>query len=224
MLSINPTIFIFNHSHNSETQGGTAPDSPLPVGVWPTMVPGRCLPADLWLLRGATTCTMFTTSVISWCDNSPTGSGTSCGCDTWNLAHVYLARNRGRCCKSAYSFSHSELGPHNEFTCTTRLLRSNLRTVGTSRWREHLTKSSITFHTGNCSAAPFLNVAFAPVRATDTFAELVETPRVDGAPQSPSPCPLPATSTSVTKSVTVLEWGGVHVFNCNVMSLCVCRP
>ena len=23
------------------------------------MVPGRCLPADLWLLRGATTCTMF---------------------------------------------------------------------------------------------------------------------------------------------------------------------
>ena len=32
--------------------------------------------------------------VISWCDNSPTGSGTSCGCDAWNLAHVYLARNR----------------------------------------------------------------------------------------------------------------------------------
>jgi len=27
------------------------------------MVQGRCLPADLWLLRGATTCTMFTTGV-----------------------------------------------------------------------------------------------------------------------------------------------------------------
>jgi len=158
------------------------------------MVPGRCLPADLWLLRGATTCTMFTTCVIYWCDNSPTGSGTSCGCDAWNRAHAYLTRNRGRCCKSGHNFSHSELGPDNEFTCTTRLLRSNLHTVGTSRWREHLANSSITFHTGYRSAAPFLNVASAPVRATDTFAELVETPRVDGAPKkkdwaNPSTCP-----------------------------------
>jgi len=125
------------------------------------MVPGRCLPADLWLLRGATTCTMFTICVMSWCDNSSTGSGTNCGCDAWNRAHAYLARNRSRWCKSGHSFSHSELGPHNEFTCTTRLLRSNLRTVGTSRWREHWAKSSITFHTGYHSAAPFLNVAFA---------------------------------------------------------------
>jgi len=87
------------------------------------MVPGRCLPADLWLLRGATTCTMYTTGVI----NSPTGSSTNCGCDAWNRAHVFLARNRGRCCKSAHSFSHSELGAHNEFTCKTRSLRSNLQ-------------------------------------------------------------------------------------------------
>ena len=109
------------------------------------MVPGRCLPADLWLLRGATTCTMFTSSVISWCDNSPTGFGTRCGCDAWNLVHVYLAKNRGRCCKSAHSFSHSELGPHKEFTCTTRSLRSNLRTVGTSRWREHFASQHKSF-------------------------------------------------------------------------------
>jgi len=91
------------------------------------MVLSCCLPADLWLLRGATTCTMITTCVISWCDNSPTGSSTNCGCDTWNRAHVYLARNRGRCCKSARSFSHSELGAHNEFTCSTRILCSNLQ-------------------------------------------------------------------------------------------------
>jgi len=91
------------------------------------MVPGRCLPADLWLLRGATTCTMFTTCVISWCDNSPTGSSTNCGCDAWNRTHVYLVRNRGRCCKSVQSFSHSKLGAHNEFTCKTKLLRSNLQ-------------------------------------------------------------------------------------------------
>ena len=71
---------------------------------------------------------------------------------------------------------------------------------------------------GYRSAAPFLNVAFAPVRATDTFAELVETPRVDGAPKAPSPCPLPSTSASVTKSVTVVEWGGVNVFNASALS------
>jgi len=82
---------------------------------------------------------MFTTCVVSWCDNSPTGSG----CDAGNRAHVYLARNRGRCCTSGHSFSHSELGPDNEFTYTTRLLHSNLRTDGTFMWREHLAKSSI---------------------------------------------------------------------------------
>jgi len=126
---------------------------------------------------------------------------------------MYIWPETGADAASLHSFSHSELGPHNECTCTTRLLRSNLRTVGISRWREHLAKSIITFHTGYRSAAPFLNVAFAPVRATDTFDELVETPRVDGTPKAPSPCPLPATSASVTKSVTVVEWGG-SMFQC----------
>ena len=43
------------------------------------MDPGRCLPADLWLLRGATTCTMFTSSVISkTCTNLRTTSSPQC--------------------------------------------------------------------------------------------------------------------------------------------------
>jgi len=31
----NNITFILNHSHNSQTEGGTAPDPPPPDGVWP---------------------------------------------------------------------------------------------------------------------------------------------------------------------------------------------
>jgi len=178
-------------SHNSHAEGGTAPDPPPPDGVWSKHWSEQWSRARACLL----TCGHYAVPRPAPC-----------------------SRLVCRCCKSGQSFSHSKLGPDNEFTCKTRFLRFNLCTVGTSRWREHLAKSSITFHTGYRSAAPFLNVAFAPVRATDTFAELLETPRLYGAPKAPSPCPLPATSASVTKSVTVVEWGGVHVFNASALS------
>ena len=152
--------------------GEAAPGPMLLGGALPRHWMGQWSPAELWLpvfcwwgVAQPAPCLPFV-----WSPSATTvPPDPRCGCDTWNLEHVYFARNYGKCSKTGHSASHSKLSPAKELTRRTRWLCSNsVCTVNPSRWQEQLAKSSITFHTGYRSAAPFWNFAFTPVCATDT--------------------------------------------------------
>ena len=105
------TIFKFHYSQDLHTRGGWGSTWPTPIGQYiaktlnGAMVTSSSLSADLLLVLGGTTCTMFV-CVISTCDNSPTGSGTRCWCNAWNQAHVYFTRNHSKCSKFGFSARH----------------------------------------------------------------------------------------------------------------------
>jgi len=89
----NNIIFVLNHSRNSQAEGGTAPDPPPPDGVWPKRWreqwsrPAACL----------LTCGSYAVPRPAPCSRLVWSPGaTTVPLDP---AHVYLARDRGRCCK-----------------------------------------------------------------------------------------------------------------------------
>jgi len=180
------------------------------------IVPG-CAPEN-WFLWAGTTCTNFTRVAISLCDDIPFGSGTVWGSDTWNLEPMYFAKNQGRCTKSGHNPVHSELYTANDFTWRFTTLRSDLRVVGTSRWREHFAKSWITLHTWYRSPVPLVNVAFTSARPTDLANVMLEPTEIVTAPMAHTSCKLANKSASVTQSVTRGAGGGVHVFKANSLS------